>query len=406
VSTTLLIKQCGIGNFEWITLGADTIEETVGDIERLAQARDAAASAIYLVPSKDITFRDVSFDDSERKLLRQTLPYSLEDDLVDDVDDLHFSLGSIEDNQVSVALIKSDLLQQWTEEFRQQDIDIQQFIPELLMLPLAENSWSLLIQPQTWLLRYGVNQGFAIDASSAGLALQLLLDESEQLPGSLAVFGAGDNQAAILNQLPDLLSGIVEWRDESYWQMVSAAMDSQSTVKNSKSALINLLQGDFAPSLPWTKWWKYWRVAAVLLISATVLQLLSSYMRVSALEEVNTNLRVDIERSYRTAIPRGAVLDPEKQLRRQVNALKGNSGDAFVGILQNIASVVATTEGLNVQSLNYTEKQSEVRLTVLAENFNDVETMRANLEKQGLEAELTGSSTEGEQTRARLRVRG
>ncbi len=405
MSTTLLIKPCGIGNFEWISLGANSLEETVGDIERLAQARDAAGSAIYLVPSEAITLRDVTFDDSERKLLRQTLPYSLEDDLVDDVDELHFSLGAIEDNQVSVALIKSDLLQQWTEEFSQQEIDIQQFIPELLMLPLAENSWSLLIQPQTWLLRYGDNKGFTIDASSAGLALQLLLDESEQLPESLAVFGAGDNQAAILNQLPDLLSGIVEWRDDNYWQMVAAAMTTQNAAKSSKSPLINLLQGDFAPSLPWNKWWKYWRVAAILLLAATVLQLFSGYIRLNALEDVNTDLRVEIERSYRTAVPRGAVLDPEKQLQRQVNALKGQSGAGFVGLLQNIASVVVATEGLNVQSLNYTEKQSEVRLTVLANNFNDVETMRANLEKQGLEAELTGSSAEGEKTRARLRIR-
>ena len=45
-------------------------------------------------------------------------------------------------------------------------------------------------------------------------------------------------------------------------------------------------------------------------------------------------------------------------------------------------------------------------MTILASGFNDVETARANLEKLGLKAELTGSNAEGDKTRARLRVRG
>ena len=133
---------------------------------------------------------------------------------------------------------------------------------------------------------------------------------------------------------------------------------------------------------------------------------LTTVTELQVLENRNGELRAQIEQAYRKAIPRGAVLDPEKQLRRQVNVMTGASGQGFVSLLGQIGPVLGAVDGLILQSLNYNEKQSEVRLTIVAASFDDVETARADLEALGLKAELTGSSSEGDKTRARLRVRG
>ena len=402
MSVTTLFRPCGIGNYEWLQLDATAPDGaasfSVGDAERLGD--EAGSEAMVLIaPADSISMRSAQFDPAEKKLLRQTLPYSLEDELVDDVDELHFALGAIEGDSVDVAIVKRDAIEQWCEALEGQEFDIREVVSELQLLPLEENAWTILVKPDQWLVRYGINRGFAMDAAGAGLALQLLLDEMGEVPGRLLLFAPDQDRAAIQQQLPELLRGVVEWRDEDYWQMVARGF-------RQGAGRINLFQGEFAPGLPWKKWWKAWKVAAVILVVAVVANILMTFIRIQVLENRNLDLRRETEQVYRSVVPRGAVMDPARQLRRKVEALRTGGGEGFISLFDRVAKVLAAVDGLQLQSVNYNERQSELRLTVLAEQFNDVETVRAKLEAAGLNADLTGSNAEGNKTRARLRVRG
>ncbi len=402
MNSTVLIKSSGIGNYQCLRLDEKGSELFVGDSERLSEMAERS-SLVLVAPADAISLRRANFDDSERKILRQTIPYSLEEDLAEDVDTLHFSLGAIADNSVPLAIVKRDALQQWLDDLQQHDVEIQQLVPELQLLPLPNKGWTLLITDEQWLLRYSESEGFAMEADNASLAMQLLLDDNDELPGSLDVYCPQEQQPVILSQLPEMLRGIVEWHDEDYWQLIADGFKQQATLK---TRAINLLQGDYALSLPWQKWWKNWRLVALLLLAATLFQLVSTFTANQVLDNRNLELRAEIEKVYRSVVPRGAIMDPERQLRRKVSALKGSSGGGFVVLLDQVGRELAKIDGLVLQSLNYTEKQSEIRLTVLANTFDDVETVRGELEKRGLTAELTGSSAEGNKTRARLRIRG
>ena len=403
MASTLLIRQCGIDNYQWLQLDNDSAGDIrVGDSERLREQAETANHIVVLAPAEQVTLKTVEFDDSERKLLRQTIPYTLEDDCVDDVDELQFALGPIDGNQLSLAIIKRDDIHSNLSDLEQQDIDVQQLLTELLLLPIADHSWTLFVDHDRWLVRTSNLQGFAMEAVSASFALQLLLAETDSAPQQLNVYCSPEQQAEIENQLPDTLSGLVSWQQADYWQLMSQGLSQQLDEKN----LINLLQGDFARSLPWKKWWRSWRIAGYLFVAALVIQLVVSYSQLKTLESENLALRADTERAYRSVVPRGAVLDPERQLRRKVNALKGASSDGFVSTLAKITPVLTGKDGVVLQSLNYSEKRTELRLTILAPGFNDVENIRAGIEQAGLQAELTGSNAEGNNTRARLRVRG
>jgi type II secretion system protein L len=416
VSSTLVVKQCGIDSYEWLQVGAgdasvgraanntDSEQQLplfVGDGERLQQQAEQVGKVILLASARQVSIRQLPFEEHERKLLNQTLPYTLEDDCVDEVETLHFALGSLQGNSAPVAIIKREQLQQALADIEQQGVEVKQLVSELSFIPYSENSWSILVNGDSWLVRSGPYQGFALDAATISLGLQLLLDEAALPPERVTLYCPADQQVSCSNLLPELLKGVVDWQGDDYWQVINKGLQQASD----KSA-INLLQGEFARRLPWLRWWKLWRLVVILLVAAVVVQLASTYTELTVLESQNLQLRTEIERSYRTAIPRGAVMDPEKQLRRKVNALKGSGGDGFVRLLEKVAPVIAAIEGMNIQNLNYSEKQSEIRLTVLAAGFDDVETARNNLEKQGLKAELTGSSADGNKTRARLKIRG
>lgn len=400
MSATIVVKQCGIDNFEWLRTDESELDHqvSVGDAELLIEQCLSVNELVVLMPAEQVTLHEIPFERHERKMLRQTLPYSLEEDLVDDVDELHFALGDVSGETVALAVVAQEKMQEWLEPLQSQGADVDKVIPEVLLIPRADNSWSLLVDGQRWLVRNGDNQGFAMESANVSLALQLLMDASEQLPEALTVYCGEEDQDSINNQLPELLRGIVQWSRDDYWSMIDKGLQQPYQ--------IDLLQGTYAPSLPWKKWWQVWRGAAVLLGVAVLVQFAVNVGQLQMLKSTNIDLRADIEKSYRSVVPKGAVMDAERQLRRKVNALKGGDGGGFVSLLAQVAQVLSAVDGLTLQSLNYAEKQSEIRLTVLAEDFDDVETARANIEKLGLTAELTGSSSEGGKTRARLRIRG
>ena len=117
-------------------------------------------------------------------------------------------------------------------------------------------------------------------------------------------------------------------------------------------------------------------------------------------------MRVEVSQALYREHPRGKIVDPERQLRRRVDALRGQSSEGFTRLFFNVAKVIAAADGVVLQSMTYNDNRAEINLTLLAGSFREIEIIRTNIEKQDMKAELTGSSNDGGKTRARLRVKG
>lgn len=370
-------------------------------LSQLAAAmHNQRGESIFLAPADTVALREVEFNDKEKRLLNRTVPFSLEDDLADDIENLHFALGRAEDHRMPVAVIQQDVMSAWLQDFNEAGLIINAVIPEQTLLPLNENGWTLLVDGERWLVRAGQTQGFALEAQSAGLALQLLMDEAEQLPDTLLVVGVSeDAREDLVVQLPELLRARVEWGEAGYWPVIAQA--------NPKAGGWNLLQGDFATSLPFAKMWLQWRTLLILLAVAVTLQLGLNVLTQQQLESENIALRSSIEQTYRSVVPKGAVVDPEKQLRRKVSTLKGSGGgQGFMSMMEKVGAVVNADKAVAIDGINYNEKQGEIRLSLLANEFKNVEDVRSKIQQAGFTAELAGSSADGDKTRARLRIKG
>ena len=98
-------------------------------------------------------------------------------------------------------------------------------------------------------------------------------------------------------------------------------------------------------------------------------------------------------------------MDAEKQLSRQLSALRG-SGQAsgFITLMERVGAVIAGSPGTSIATINYTDKGGEMRMNIVAADFETVEQVREQINKSGLEAIMESSSVQGDQVRARLRI--
>jgi type II secretion system protein L len=203
----------------------------------------------------------------------------------------------------------------------------------------------------------------------------------------------GADRAAVVAHLSDEQQALVDWR-QGGWGALLLLADTRPG--------LNLRQGAFAPALPLNKWWGLWRTVAVAACVAITLQLVADLGQFQKLKSHNLELRSAIQQTYRRANPRGAVVDVEKQLDRQIAEFTGEEGlSAFTPRLVDVVTATISNSG-RVTSINYSAGQ--LRLNLTAENFSAVEEIRKALEGKGLKATLETSSARGDDVRARLRV--
>ena len=347
----------------------------------------------FAAPGADARLLTLTVAPEEKKHLSQSLPFMLEEQVAADVDNLHFAYTPLEDDRYAAAVVAKAKMLEWQSLFDELP-GIPPWIPEPLLLPWQAGEWCLVMEGDTAIVRTGQCEGFTIERELVDPILQGVLGDSDA-PSAVIVYGM--DQAADTALLPKELRDKVQWRRGN---LCAALLLSEVP-----AVRVNLLQGEFAPRLPLEQWWRQWRAVAAVFAAACIIQLAAVYAEYRSLSSQNLALRTAVEESYRQAIPRGAVVDAEKQLRRQLE-LAGGSGQpsGFIGLIERVGGAIAGMPGTSIASINYNDKGNEMRLNIVAADFEGVEQLRSRMSEAGLEAIMESSTTQGERVSARLRV--
>ena len=338
------------------------------------------------LPSDDVRSTLLKVSPEERKHLSKSLPYMMEEQVAEDVEELHFVASALGEEQFLVAFTRQDKMADWVEQLSFND-SLKVFGPEALCLPLEGDECCAVVDGDEVVLRWSDAHGARVDLS----LLSTVLDSLAEIPSSLVIYGTDREQ--VVSQLTDDQAALVDWRQGGWGALLLLTKSAPQ---------VNLRQGSFAPPLPLVKWWGVWKAVAIAASVALSLQFVSDVSQFQTLKQQNLELRSAIQDSYRKANPRGAVVDAEKQLDRQIAEFAGEeSVTAFTPKLVDVVTAT-TAESGRVTSINYTSGQ--LRLNLTAEDFASVEQIRQALERAGLKATLETSSARGDEVRARLRI--
>ncbi len=358
--------------------------ETLGD-----EPLNLPENTCLALPADSVRTLPLSISPDEVKHLRRALPFMLEESLLEDVAELHFANAPLDTDRHAVAVVRRQVMSQWIAELPEPFKELP-WVSEALCLPWSPGYCTLVFEAEHVLVRWGEASGTRIERS-------LLVPLLESLPmDHVSVVAYCSDEAMVRASLPETLHGALQIRQ--------GGLSEALLLANAEAPVPDLRQGDFAPRLPFARWWRIWQRVGIALGVAVVLKTGVSVVDYVSLKKADLRLREAIQQSYRRVNPKGAVVDVEKQLDRQLADL-GAAGvqSAFTPVLVQLIAALTEVGDIELTSVNYTGGK-EVRVNFSAPDFQAVERVRVALEARSYRAELENSNARKEGVVARLRV--
>ncbi len=363
----------------------------LGDLPGLAEAcREAGGvEPILLLPPSVVTLHRVELDARERRYARRTVPFRLEEHLLQDVDELHFALGTLRDGAVTVAVVD----RAWFEQ---------------LLLRCSEAGLVVRICAPT----QAVLSAAGLRAWSDGHCLVLRRDDSavpQVVDGDLLPLALQDLAEGTLQCDVEPGSDVAALRSAAAAQGIELELVEYSLLERAARLeapfLLNFRQGEFAPRIDWRRHWLRWRVAAAAALAAIVLHTGAAWAEYAQARRLDRELRAEQVAVFRELYPQGVVSDAPYQLRVKLRELEGEArGSGFLQTFYPIGEVLAAQPELSVNSVRYVGNSGQLVLDLTMPSNQAFDRLRDQLQAAGVDVQLQSSSASGGVVRQRLRI--
>ena len=145
--TIIYLHAAELAQASWIVCDNGQIEHNTlrGHLADLPEI-DKQAEITLIVPANDVLLTTATLPKLNRHRLLQALPFALEEQLIDDVNELHFAIASHQtDGTLPVAIVARKKMAEWLALCQQYAIVPAQLYSAIFSLPFTEKTWSAAI---------------------------------------------------------------------------------------------------------------------------------------------------------------------------------------------------------------------------------------------------------------------
>jgi general secretion pathway protein L len=359
------------------------------------------------VPGSDVLLKRLSMPTKSQRSIRAAVPYMLEDELAQDVDDLFFAYADMasddDENNCFVAIVERAQMQLWLTWLANAKIKVKTLQSEVLAMPYTQGQWSAIALHSSTqavnqiVLRQGEWQGCTLDSEAWGFAAEHIFSNQAHLPHPDI---EKENNAVTLNtysELPNLES-----------------CSSHITVINSKEELplalfaqhcqrspFNLLQGEFKVKEQRSIGLTNWLWAAGIAVCALLLNVGYKSAQLWQLSAQQEQVEEQIIARYKSAFPatkKVRIGTIKSQLNKKIAQLGGSSDSTgFLAMLSKVQPAFAKVPALKPESLKFDGKRQELRLQAIANDYQHFEQFKAELNRANLTVKQGAQNNQGEQ---------
>ena len=384
MSQTILFRFSGSDQVDWM---ADDGAPERGSLADLA-VQAAGQRMVLAAAGEAVILTQAQVPGRNRATWMRAVPYALEEHLAEDVEDMHFALGAATpDGVVSVATMHRETLSGWLAACADANIVPSAVIPEPLLVPFDNDTWTILVDGRRALVRCGPADGFACELDCLPVLLELTLAEAgEHPPQRIRVWGG---------ELPEQLSLPVETSVEEVTIRPLAALAAGLA---GSPPTIDLLQGAFSRRTHIGKWIRPWRMAAALAGIWLALQVGLQVSEYWVLSREHTALELEMEQIYKDAVPNARkIVNPRAQLESQLQALRGEAGaseQGFLALLVEAGRSLTALADVELNGLRY--KDGQLDLSLEGGTLEVLDRLKQQLaEQSNLDIQMRTSKREG-----------
>jgi general secretion pathway protein L len=368
----------------------------------LAAPRSTGRRICVLVPGTDVLLAEPEVPTRAGAKLQQLVPYALEEQLADDIDDLHFAIGkrAPDSSKTPVAVVTRTLMDQWIGSLKAHGLEPEAMYADSDLLPQNPGQSVALLEEDVVVVRPPGGLPVTLPADALHEALEMA--QSSNPDG-----GAGRGLI--------LYTGAPEWHE--YSTQVEALRERFDGIKIQllangplslyaqqlpSSTPTNLLQGTYAATTSRAVGFRAWRVAAMLLVGLAGLHLAGKAAELSLLKRNEHKLDVSIREAVQSVMPgQGSSADARKLLEQRLAATRaGNAG--LLPALEALVSAKRAAPEATVQALNF--HNGALDLKIAAPDASSLDRIGQALRNNGWQADLTSGNNVGTGYEGRLQI--
>lgn len=391
----LLLRLAPDGGLTWLSHGAGTRAVAASAAGQPPAATIAGAGEIVaLVPGEDVLLTTAKLGARNRAQLLQALPYAVEDQLLDAVEDLHFAASRGTADVIGVAVVAKKTLRAWLERLAEAGVRPDVLVPDTLALAAEAGSSALMIEDARAIVRLAPWSAFACDLR--GLPDWLA---QAQAAGVLAPLAVQDFRAAAPLALPVAVAHYRERQRDPLAQLAAGLA----------APPLNLLDGEFSPRHRQARGARWWRIAAAL--AAAVVLLAFANLGIDVLRLSRASMRLDTlaQDAARKAFPdvdaaQLARVGPAQVMRARLDRLRGGAdASGLLRVLRDMAPVLGTSTHVQTRGIEY--RNGILELALRAPDVATLDSVRERLAAvPGLGAEVTAANPDADGVDGRVRI--
>jgi general secretion pathway protein L len=361
-----------------VTTGYDKLNSL---IEHIGHCR-----CIAVLPGNSVYQTQSTLAIRNRKLLAQALQYDLEEQLAEDVENLHIALQKNAKNGLDVAFINKALLQEYLDVFTEANLPVTKLTTDTQLLANCPQEF-LLIHSTDYTLLKTPQHNIALESQNFPVIMETLGDT---LPVSIPVYSQTDLTIA---NCPIQLKQ----------QVLSEPVFNYLCQQYQHAPVLNLLQGEFQKNPP--KLWHFIQYLGIGTLTLLLALTFHQFYQQQQLQNQELQLEQTMTDLYKTNFPKARrIIDPVAQMRtglRTAQAQQNNNSGLF-SLLAAFAR--SQPNKIEINSLQY--QQNKLSIDLNTQSLAQLEALSNALTRQGLTTEISAANKVNNRVQAQLLLTG
>jgi len=359
-------------------------------------------SVSLILSCKDVMSTQVEVPNKAQRLLRKAVPYMLEDEVINPVDELFFAFADkSKDALLPIRVIERQYLQQLIDMFNQSEIKLSEILVDLDLIALPEEGMKVLVSESQCLTVGADNKRWHCHPDDFSWLIQKQInsdDVDEDLPVAIPL---------------DIYSQ--EATDRFEHQLPVGRFATQSIQLDDPfdflikqgGKTVNLLQAEFEPKKENSEITQFLFKVASIIGFVLVTHLIYQGVNIYSLSEQKSQLIAQQTTLYKQAFPRvKKVRNPFNEMRAKVKLLGGStSGGDFLSLLSSSSQHLTDLTKIYPTNISFDQSRNELRMDVIASDLVTLDQFADALKKTGHQVEKSSETQRGDGYSSRLTIK-